>query len=57
VGAQPSVEDPDHSNETAGVAHYEEGLTAADSAGASEGIRAPRGRLCLGEREPEPRRI
>jgi hypothetical protein len=51
-GVQPSVEDSDSIIETVGAADCDEGLTAADSARAAQGLERGEGKLRLGERQP-----
>jgi hypothetical protein len=51
MGVQPTVEHSDSIIETVGGADRYEGLTAADSAGAGEGVEGSERELCLRERE------
>jgi hypothetical protein len=51
AGVQPTVEHSDSIIETVGGADRYEGLTAADGAGASEGVEGRERELCLRERE------
>jgi hypothetical protein len=51
VGVQPTVEHSDSIIETVGRTDRDEGLTAADGAGAGKGVEGREGELCLRERE------
>jgi hypothetical protein len=50
---QPSIEDSDRLLETVGAADRDESLTAADGAGAAQGLERGEGELRLGERQPD----